>query len=317
MLPIAVYSHNDNITSHLRLCKHFVSLPSWTLSARTTDMTSDMRSAIAAAVGRGVDKNNKKRKRVDEFDLTESTTVTAAPKTPTNAQTPQRTHDKTIDLQSLPDTTVTNAPETPTSARTPQRTQDKTIDLQSLPELASRYIPRYSTEAGVDYVNPQKFCLKPPIWKKWTGREYEQLANELRSQFDPVPFAREHNLPVNEVQQVFSAVVINPLYHAAEAKRRGEAGMQEIMELHNAYGTPNRVWGKPGGKRARGELTVVEEGAVVLALRLSGNKFTMKADELSDLDIKYLVDTLTAEDKCTLWKEAREEAGDGCDEMEF
>ncbi|KAK5128044.1 hypothetical protein LTR85_005161 [Meristemomyces frigidus] len=166
-------------------------------------------------------------------------------------------------------------------------------DLHSLLELADQYIPRTSTAEQVEYSNPKKFCVKPAYWKRWDACTYASFANELRSQFDPVPFARKHRIPLEEVQEVFSAIVCNPLYDAAEAKRRGEEGMQELLDAYNKYGTPSRRWGKVGGKIVEGELARIEEGVVVLTGRETGNKCKLPAVQLNDADIEDLRATVT------------------------
>ena len=125
----------------------------------------------------------------------------------------------------------------------------------------------------------------------------------MRSQFDPLPFARQTGLPVDEVEHVFSALVCNPLYSAKEATKRGEEGMFEMMEFYAKYGTQTRQWGKDeeGAKQIRGELHDVGPGLVEVILE-DGAKDRLKLSELSRSDIKYLKETLTDEHKGVLWQ---------------
>lgn len=191
-----------------------------------------------------------------------------------------------------------------TSLPTPDPTPQKPKGLYDHPEIAERYAAK--TVDGVDHTNPQKFTLKPACWKSWKPRHYAKLAEHMRAQFNPFPFAEEEGLPVDEVKHVFSGLVCNPLYFADEATRRGEEGMGDLIELYTKYGTPTRAWGKPmivdGVKTAvYGELSRVSAGKVELITR-KGSKTTMKLSELTEVDKKYLKDTLTNSDKMTLWE---------------
>ena len=190
------------------------------------------------------------------------------------------------------------------STPTPRPRNEKAPpDLWSTPERVSRYIPTVSTAEQVEYRNPLKFCMKPAFWKKWTASNYSSLAMHLSLQFDPVPFAREHGLPVDEVQQVFSTVVCQPLYDSAEASRRGEEGMAAILDLYNKYGIQSRCWGKvpPLSKKVNGELDSVEEGVVVISGKLSGTKYKLAAQNLDEEDVRYLVKILSERDAQLLW----------------
>lgn len=173
-------------------------------------------------------------------------------------------------------------------------------ELHSLPELANQYIPETSTAEQVEYSNPQKFCVKPAFWRRWSSGMYASFASDLRRQFDPVPFAREHGIPVNEVQQVFSTVVCNPLYDAKEARRRGEEGLQELFDLFNKYATPSRWWSKDESEMVRGELADIEEGVVIVTARKTGAKVNILAEHLSVADVKYLKATVDAHEMETL-----------------
>ena len=176
-------------------------------------------------------------------------------------------------------------------------------DLFKIPELADRYVPRTLIE-GVEYTNPQKFSIKPAFWKKWKARQYALLAEDMRFQFDPVPFSKATGLPIGEVRQVFSVIVCNPLYDAKEATRRGGEGMFEMMEFYQKYGTPNRPWSKDGkgAQRVAGELHRITAGLVEIILE-NGSKHTMKVNDLSVGDSKYLQETLTLKDQRMLWQD--------------
>ena len=110
----------------------------------------------------------------------------------------------------------------------------------------------------------------------------------MRSQFDPVPFAKEFGLPVDEVTHVLSGLVCNTLYFAKRATKRGEDGMNQILNMYVANGTPTQPWGKleDGKARLMGELSGVAMRTVEIILR-NGNKYAVQLSQLSDVDIKY------------------------------
>lgn len=195
---------------------------------------------------------------------------------------------------------ITNPTTPPPTLPTPDATPPEKSALAHIPEIADRYVPRTSTAEGIDYTNLRLFCLKPPFWRRWSSKTYLDFAETLRLQFDPIPFAREHCMPVEEVRAVFSALVCNPLYDAKEARRRGEDGVEEMMALYNRFGTPRRPW---GGK-VWGELDGVEKGVVRLVCA-DGSKGQVGVGELSELDVKYLQDTLAENDASMLWGDRR------------
>ncbi|KAK5133237.1 hypothetical protein LTR08_008072 [Meristemomyces frigidus] len=283
--------------------------------------------AIAFTVNKPIERYTHRKQTPDEaVDMTADKGSGTSTQTPA---TPQRGRDQTrLDVDDLdgllanhvlvtptpnsnvPTVTAADAgspPTTPTPLRITQKAQP---DLPSTPELASRYIPRLSTAEQVEYKNPHKFCVKPAFWKKWAPSDYTSLVKDLRSQFDPVPFAREHGIPVEEVQQIFTTVVCNPLYNAAEACRRGEEGMAEIFELYNKRSTVSRRWGRQNFKRVAGELASVEQGVVVVTGAESGNKYELAMRELSVEDVKYLKETLTESDLKLLGDGAEERSRD-------
>ncbi|KAK4546560.1 hypothetical protein LTR36_001777 [Oleoguttula mirabilis] len=224
--------------------------------------SSALSAAMAASISKGVDKSITRRQP---------------------ASTPSPTASTNVDMREAP---VGLATPPPSAKKDPP-------DMHSLPELADQYVLRVSTIEQVEYLNARKFCVKPACWKRWTASDYASFADDLRQQFDPVSLARQRGIPVDEVQQVFSAIVCNPLYDAAEATRRGEEGMQQIFDLYNKYGTPSRVHGKDGAKRIKGELAGIEQGVVVITGTTTGNKYKLPAEQLSEADLEYLEATVT------------------------
>ncbi|KAI6869217.1 hypothetical protein KC343_g12690 [Hortaea werneckii] len=227
-----------------------------------------MNGIVADAVRKGVERTDQTRsfgrhEMIDLCDDDEDTNPTAPP------------------LPSTPPAFVQQLDEPPAA---PHKTAE-----EELPQ-PSESADRYSTIArnGVEISNSHKFCLKPPFWKRWTAAQYAQFADDIRAQFDPVPFAREWGIPVEEVRAVFYAVVCNPLYDAEEATRRGEEGVMRLMEFAKRHGTPTRRRGKPGGKRVRGEFDGVKDGQVVVIGEATGNKYEISREELSQVDEEYL-----------------------------
>ncbi|KAI7514087.1 hypothetical protein KC347_g962 [Hortaea werneckii] len=227
-----------------------------------------MNGIVADAVRRGVGRTDQARSRAphemidlcdDDEDI--SHTAPSVPSTPPTF------------IQQLDD--PPGAPRKATGEEVPQ---------------PSESADRYSTIArnGVEIKNPHEFCLKPPFWKRWSAAHYAQFADDLRAQFDPVPFARQWGIPLEEVRAVFYAVVCNPLYEAEEAARRGEEGVVRLMEFAKRHGTPTRRWGRPGGKRVRGEFDGVKNGQVLVIGEATGNEYFLSREELSKMDEEYL-----------------------------
>ena len=190
------------------------------------------------------------------------------------------------------------------SLPTPNSTPQKPKDLNTLSELADRYLAKTSTAEAIEYTNPQKFCLKPAFWKKWTPKQYALLAEYARNIVDLVPFAKQTGIPVEEAKNVFSVLVCNHLYDVKEATKRGEEGMLELMEFYEKFGTPNRPWGKTenGAERVVGELHGVAPSSIKIIL-VEGSKSQLDLSDLSDVDIKYLGETLTVKDRRILWQD--------------
>ncbi|KAK0291040.1 hypothetical protein LTR35_001761 [Friedmanniomyces endolithicus] len=214
---------------------------------------------------------------------------------------------------------VTSAPETPDQIQSdarpltenPQTSEDIPLSsrpLHQIPEIASRFIPKTSTAENIEYTNPQKFSLKPPYWKRWTPQHYARFAEHLQAQFDPLPFAREQNIPVDEVMHCFTSVVCQPLWDADTAVRKGEEGMVAQMEAVGKFGTPSRWWGREVrdgervvGRRVFGELTGVERGVVVLATG-EGSKCCLRLVDLGEEDVGFLKGMLSGRDRGMLWE---------------
>ncbi|KAF2716779.1 hypothetical protein K431DRAFT_335305 [Polychaeton citri CBS 116435] len=166
--------------------------------------------------------------------------------------------------------------------------------LYEVPEMHQRYIQETDPETGVYLKNRQRFCIKPPFWDRWTPNRYRDFAEHLRQAFNPIHFAKYEDLPVEEVQQVFYAIVVKPLINTYEARRRGERGMMELFDLFNEFGTPMRFWGKEGQK-LQGEIDRVEPG-VALLVSGQGHAVRLHMEDLSRDDRGYLKRTLTDSD---------------------
>ncbi|EMC98878.1 hypothetical protein BAUCODRAFT_382967 [Baudoinia panamericana UAMH 10762] len=196
-------------------------------------------------------------------------------------------------------------PSTPLSRRSVEGDRIEE-SLHKIPELAKRYVPATLMPDGTLYISPKKFSVKPPYWQRWTGQMYECFGEYLRSQIDLKPFAQANKLPLEEVMHVFTSLVVNPMRDAKEATKRGEEGMQEIIDMANKYGTRSRRWGRPisstDPRRLTGELTHVEKGAVVLNCT-NGNKRRVKVDDLVEEDIEYLRKVLLKGHWQLLWHE--------------
>ncbi|KAK5118361.1 hypothetical protein LTR62_002875 [Meristemomyces frigidus] len=209
----------------------------------------------------------------------------------------------------------TTPPPTQTRAQT-QAPNEQSKELYKIPELADVYVPKTSVADRVEYTNPQKFSIKPPFWKRWSPKLYSTFAQHLLEQFDPLPFAREHNLPVDEVQHVLTALITRPLHSAEEAARRGEEGIQSMFDLANKFGIKCRRWGRGEDNDTRfyAELAGVEKQIVVLTTE-AGFKQTLRLDQLSGEDIQYLQTQLRPSDKTLFWGEAVEESSTALDEL--
>lgn len=209
---------------------------------------------------------------------------------------------------SLPTRTIPTpspTPQKPKAAEEDGSNQPTVYDVPETPaRLADRYVPK--TCDGVDYVKPQKFCLKPPYWMRWTLQQYQRLADAVS--FDAVAFARAEGITVQEAQNVFNAVVTRPLQKAGEATRRGEEGMQEIFYLHNQCGEPARPWTlRQGDEKIVAELAGFKDGSIVLILQ-NGIEEEIEVCKLSDGDIGHLKKTLTKKERQTLWPPRLKEA---------
>lgn len=158
--------------------------------------------------------------------------------------------------------------------------------LHDLPELAPRFHTIFSTEKQVEYKNPDKFSIKPAFFIRWQPHDYINLAEHMRWQFGPVPFARESHKPVEEVSLIASRLVFNPLYKASEAMKRGELAREQVLGLFKTWATPSRVW---AGNNVKGELDGITAGGLLRLILEDGSLKHIKLDELDPADRKQYV----------------------------
>lgn len=169
--------------------------------------------------------------------------------------------------------------------------------LQDTAELHSRYVPQYlDPVSGVAVRDPKRFCVKPAYWRRWPQSRYHDLVEDLRQQWDPVPFATRHNLPVEEVRKVFTSFVCDPLYDAPEeARKLTEGRMEALFELHKKYGTEARDWTNIEGKQIHAEFTGVRKGNVELLMR-GGTVKNIAFGRLSADDQDYVLQMISEEE---------------------
>lgn len=142
----------------------------------------------------------------------------------------------------------------------------------------------------------QSFSVKPPFWHRWPTSRYMRLAEHVREQFDPVPFAAQEGLTVEEVQHLFTAAVCEPLYDAAEeTRKRCEKSMDDMFHALARGGEQVRLWGIQGKFAGQAELSGVRAGAVELLSKRDGHRIEMKWGQLSDGDRQYLEKSVTKE----------------------
>jgi hypothetical protein len=169
--------------------------------------------------------------------------------------------------------------------------------------LADQYIPKTSTAEGVEYVNPKKFCLKPVHIKAWDKKHYVLFAEYLRQQFDPREFAAQTGLTIEEINYVFTGIVVNPLYDAKQATKRGDDYMEELRKEFRDSLAHDRPWGKPKNDESmiEGRLSKISNGGDVEIITTDGGKVKMARRALSEIDLKYLEQTLTEKDAKTIF----------------
>lgn len=217
-----------------------------------------------------------------------------------DVMTPTRSPD--VPSNTTPAAEAPNDPSAtlPTPNPTPQKNQD-------LPMLADRYVHRTSTADQIVYTNPHEFAVKPAYWRGWHGQLYAYFAEYLQDHIDLSGFAKEHELSVEEVKSVFSAVVRKPLYSVKEARKRGEEGMEEIMGYYQKYGTKTRSWAlETTTTIVVGELNGIEKPDLIDVIKEDGTKMQLRFGDLSTADKKYLQATLSPKDVRIL-REGREE----------
>lgn len=202
-------------------------------------------------------------------------------------------------MLSLASTTVTSqqgsqlrqTSATGASARSTSKT------LHKKPEMHARYVPKYLNPASeVALRDPKRFCTKPAYWRRWPKSRYHDLVEDLRQQWDPVPFATGHNLPVEEVLKVFTSFVCDPLYDAPEeACKRTEGRMEALFEFHERYSTEARVWTNTDGKQIHAEFTGLAQGSIEL-LTDRGTFKVIAFKRLSVDDQEYVLGIISEEE---------------------
>jgi hypothetical protein len=214
-----------------------------------------------------------------------------------------------------PCTVYTNDTPSPTKSRHIDSTEEEQ-HIESTPEahsafpqitspyLADQYIPRTSTAEGVEFVSPKKFCLKPVHIKAWHRKHYKLFAEHLRQQFDPRTFAAQTGLSIQDINHVFTGVVVNPLYDARAPKRADEY-IEVLRKEFQSSGTADRPWGKPkqDGTMIEGRLNRISNRGDVEITTADGGKLKMTMKELSEIDLKCLEQTLTKEDAKTIFSD--------------
>lgn len=169
--------------------------------------------------------------------------------------------------------------------------------LANIPAISPRYVPTYvSPDSNTKLRDPKQFCIKPPFWRRWPAARYTRLANHLRENFDPVPFAEQEHLTVEEVQHVFNAVVTEPLSDEAE-KICGvaEKRMVRVFQAMNDRGVQMRVWS--GG--LRGEFVGVRPGVVQLVGEV-GEMLEARFEDLSKENKQYVLGLVGEEEMAKL-----------------
>ncbi len=144
------------------------------------------------------------------------------------------------------------------------------------------------------------FSIKPAQWQKWTAKEYSALAKTLQTAFDANHFGVQHGKSVEEVLAVFGAVVCRPLQDAAEANRRGTAGMGSLFELFSKHGTPVRSWAVGTASEGKGRLTKTERADTVVVLKENGGALKIPYQHLVKNDWEFLDGVLEGSDRSIL-----------------
>ncbi|KAF2164670.1 hypothetical protein M409DRAFT_25064 [Zasmidium cellare ATCC 36951] len=173
------------------------------------------------------------------------------------------------------------------------RTITRKSALDKMKQRAPRYLTTWSSEEGVEFKNPDKFCIKPPFYIRWQPHDYINLAEHIRYQFDPIPFARAADKPVEEVNIIAARLICNPLYDAGEAMKRGQEGIDEIKAAFRASATPSRPW---ANRTIKGELDAIKTGGELRVICDDGSLEEIGVDQLDVTDTKYLDSTLSKGD---------------------
>jgi len=192
------------------------------------------------------------------------------------AQISSATTDPGLAFKTPPPTPSRHSPTKPASMGPP-----KSVTLTPAPNsknLVSPFMANPSTPSiwessgtvsplgTLDYDLPKliPFSLKTQNWTPWEGSEYFDLSRELLASFDHIGFAKRHNRHPADVLAVFQATVVRPLRQEAEAKKRGESGMAELLALFLDHDTTLRTWAQGSGYEIAGKLEGVFRGEVVV-----------------------------------------------------
>ncbi|PPJ55493.1 hypothetical protein CBER1_07053 [Cercospora berteroae] len=214
--------------------------------------------------------------------------------TPTPAQAPAPAPAPLPNDDSIQEVTATST--APAEPARPTNFQPTPRRLYDLPEYADHYTPIFSTLEQVVYRDPYAFSIKPPCWEKWKPEEYRAFADYLEL-VDLKPLSRMLSKPVEEIYHMYHTLVTGPLLDASNARRRGEAGMKSLFELHNQHGTPNRSW---TAESIRAEFEAVTLLTVHLILEESGIKRKIKLADLTDDDLAWVKQNVPLEQRQVL-----------------
>jgi hypothetical protein len=204
--------------------------------------------------------------------------------------------------QRLPsDQTSRPANPTPATASTPQKPLS---DLQKIPAIAPQYVPIYvSPDSPVKLRDSKQFCINPPFWKRWPKDQYLALAHYLQENIDLVPFAEQESLTVEEVQHVYNAVVVEPLF--VETDKLAETGQKRIEKMFKAFdktvGKTWRKWGD-GNSSVGGDLGGVRPGIVQLTGK-NADLIEVPFRKLNDTDKEFVLSLVSEEELAILMRE--------------
>lgn len=183
--------------------------------------------------------------------------------------------------------------------------QKPATSLQSNPPIASKYVPSYvSPTSSVKIKDPKQFSIKPPFWKRWAPSRYRRFADHLRKTFDPVPFAEQEEITVEEVQHLHTALVVEPLHD--ETEKMGAVAEQRVEQYFKTYairGSESRKWASFDGKESVGGEMVGVRPGIVQIIGDQGNYIEVRFKSLSEEDQAYVKNLVSAEELMKLMRE--------------